>query len=325
MTSRRFHIVASLKNRLQNGQVDAIELACMDCGYEVFEHETLELALPDLQSNSQALLMLDTKTLVELIDVHKISPNSQVILCASDRENPELAAYTSELAGMRYVIGAPLPNVMRGVLASILEFRITGSLRGLMPRLLQLQSFDRATRTLTNSAQRGAIQDFVTDFFAEKLAAHKEQMVGGTSSYPKNIGDVVDEFLMNAIWDAAQSRVHQDRTKPTPLDDGEEVLAECVCDGVNLALTVTDPHGSFPAQAFLKPLRYALGFRGDTKVNDGPGGAGLGLFMILQKVTALSYEVEKGKITRAVALLRGDQSMRELQKKPRTVLFFEKS
>lgn len=324
MTSRRLHIVASLKNRLQNSQVDAIELACMDCGYEVCEHNTLGTAVTELKKSTHNMLMLDTKSMVELLDSQKVLPTDQFILCASDRENPALARYSTELAGLRYVIGAPLPHVMRAALASILEFRMTSSLRGFMPRLLQLQNFESAAQILTNSAQRSSIQDFVTDFFAQKLAKHKDQMVGGTSSYPKNIGDVVDEFLMNAIWDAAQNRVLQDRTKPTALDAGEEVLVECVCDGVNMALTVTDPHGSFPATAFLKPLRYALGLREGTKVNDGPGGAGLGLFMILQKVTALSYEVEKGKITRAVALLRGDQSMRELQKKPRTVLFFEK-
>ena len=46
--------------------------------------------------------------------------------------------------------------------------------------------------------------------------------------------------------------------------------------------------------------------------------------MIMQKIGVLVFEVEKGKATRAIAIARGDQSLRDMQKKSRTLLFYEK-
>jgi hypothetical protein len=138
------------------------------------------------------------------------------------------------------------------------------------------------------------------------------------------MGDIVDELLMNAIWDAHPVRRTADRSIPPCLDEGETIEVECQCDGTNLSLSVTDHHGSFPTGAANKPMRYALGFRNEPQLNEGPGGAGLGLLMTLQKVAALSIEIEAGKVTRSVALLRGDQPLREMQRRPRSVLIFEK-
>lgn len=323
MNPRRLHILGELRSTLQSGQIDAIELSCQDCGYEMVEASDPHSATREARAHKETMILCTPATLRELIEAHRFLPNPQTILCATERENPDLASFNEEFSGLRYVIGAPTPSVIRATLGSILEFRIARQTRGIMARLIEIDRLRSESCVLTNSSQRSEIQDFVTDFFTRQLADFKEQMVSGISSYPKNIGDIVDELLMNAIWDANEKRVHLDRTQPTQLDRNERITVECACDGQNLILCVSDSHGTFPAHAFLKPLRYALGLRDEPKLNEGVGGAGLGLFMILQKVAVLSYEVEKGHITRAVALLRGDQSLRELQKKPRTVLLFE--
>jgi hypothetical protein len=323
MGTRRLHILGSLRSGLHTAQIDAIELACLDCSYEPIEHDDIAVALADIQNEPHAMVLLEPKTLIEMMTEHGFSPNGQTILCTLERENPLIAPYSSSLGSLRYVVGAATPSMMRGTLSSILEFQVTRKARGLLSRLLQVQCLQSEKKVLVDSAERGPIQDQVTDFFTRQIAEFKDQIVSGTSSYPKNMGDVLDEFLMNAIWDACPSREHADRSKSVILQQGETVSIETACDGTNLALSVSDSHGSFPKSAILKPLRYALGLRDDAKINEGPGGAGLGLYLVVQKVAALSYEVERGKMTRAVAVMRGDQSLRDMQKKPKTVLFFE--
>jgi hypothetical protein len=70
---------------------------------------------------------------------------------------------------------------------------------------------------------------------------------------------------------------------------------------------------------------FSLGFKGENKINEEQSsGAGIGLFMILQKIGVLVFEVEKGKATRATAIARGDQPLRDMQKTTRTLLFYEK-
>lgn len=324
MTARQLYLSGELRARLHSAQLDAIELACMDCSYEPIEPDDLEAALVDLGANPHAFLMVDVPTLIMLMESRGFAPSEQVIVVALDRENQGIAPHMELMAQVRYVIGAPLPILLRGVLAAILEYRIIGGVRGVLPRLLQLQTLEHTLYTLNNSSEKGGMQDKVTEFFTQVLAKHKETSVSGTSSYPKGLGDIVDEFLMNAIWDASPTREFADRTQATDLDEGEQVLIECDCDGQNLGLTVTDSHGTFPSRAFIRPIRYALGLKDDARVNEGPGGAGLGLYMILQKVVILCFEIERGKLTRAVAVLRLDQSLRDMQKKPKTVLFFEK-
>jgi hypothetical protein len=95
-------------------------------------------------------------------------------------------------------------------------------------------------------------------------------------------------------------------------------------DNINLFLTVSDKFGSFKSEGITKYIRFGLGFRETQNIKNESAGAGLGIFMILQKISTLIFEVEKGKITTATALARGDQSIRDAQKKPKTVLFFER-
>jgi hypothetical protein len=322
MTDRTLHLSKALKETLHGAQLDALELACIDCSFGLRDAATPADLLAGINDSSISMVALAVSDLVALALAEAALPGRRIIVVPTERENPALAGLADRLSPLRYVVGAQTPALMRGLLASILSFRSHGAVGGLL-QSQPVGPFARETYKLTHSSQRALFQEKVTAFFESQMAAHKAQCVSGTGSFPKNAGDVLDEFLMNAIWDACLSRNEMDRTRTFALPEHESVSVECASDGVNLILTVSDGFGTFPETSMVKPVRHALGLKPAAQINEGPGGAGLGLYMILQKVACLAYEVHRGGSTRAIALLRTDQSLRELQKRPRSVLFFE--
>lgn len=315
---------SSLRAKLHYAHIDAIELGCADCSFDLVEDQPLAAIVQELQEDPDCFYITDPNGLLDAYNKHGHIPSTRTILLLSEKDNQIILPLGDFLNALRYILGAPNPFLLRGFIASILEFHLSGQIRGIVPRLLKTDGLQSKHFILTDASSRSKVQEGVVEFFSEQLLINKSTLVTGISSYPKYLGDVVDEFLMNAIWDAHVTRQTMDRSRPPQLDPGEQVEIECLCDGSNLSLSVSDHHGTFPQSAFSKPIRYALGFKDEPQLNEGPGGAGLGLLMTLQKVAALSIEVEAGRLTRAVALLRGDQPLREMQRRPRSVMIFEK-
>lgn len=313
-----------LRAKLHYAHIDAIELAAGDCCFDMIEDQPTSAIVQEMSEEKDCFYVTDPAGLLNAVTKHGLVPDYRTILLLSEKDNSILTPISSVVGNLRYVLGAPNPSLLRGFIASALEFDLSQQIRGIVPRLLNTEGLHSKTIVLKDIAIRSGVQEQVVEFFTEQLQIHKATLVNGITSYPKYMGDIVDEFLMNAIWDAHPTRRVADRSVAPQLDEGEQIEIECQCDGANLALAVTDHHGTFPSSAVAKPVRYALGFKDEPQLNEGPGGAGLGLLMTLQKVAALSIEVEAGQLTRSVAVLRGDQPLREMQRRPRSVLVFEK-
>jgi anti-sigma regulatory factor (Ser/Thr protein kinase) len=270
-------------------------------------------------------------------------PASQLILlnfgdARSEALRPSLAS-----SGLLFVLGASPPTLMRAMLGSILEFRIGRGSRGLLPRLIKNSEVSTNMFSLLASDQRPEAQAFASQclrcayqegdrilktpgFEATSAmaapAADRSWHWPGSSFVSKAVADILDELMMNAIWDAHPALRHAPRSEVCQLDPDKPVLIECASDGVTFAITVEDREGTFPWRALAGPLAFALGLKPDLKVNEGPGGAGLGLFMILQRTSILTLEVQKGQHTRVSAILRIDDSARDMQARPKTVLVY---
>lgn len=327
MSSRNLHIATQTLGLLPSEQIDAIELACLDCKYEL--NETLpNKAIEDIQRNKEALLLTDLESLLSLAKTHTSLPLDRIIVSSQSTNalsNPKIQSQFNAIGDIPFLLGTAFPNLTRTVLASILEYQLTrqSGFRGLCSRLFKVEALKHFKHRLQNSGEREELQNQVSEFFTAELSLYKNDLASGIASYPKNIADVLDEFLMNAIWDANPIRENAERTVQAELGHDELVEVTYGFDGTNMVLSVEDHHGTFPIKAMRGPIRYALGLKDETRINEGPGGAGLGLFMVLQKVALLAIEVQEGKRTRAIAVLRADVSMREMQKRPRTVLFFK--
>ncbi len=321
MTSLSVHIVGSAYARLGESEKIAFSEACAQNDVSVCESTSPEAISQVLNTTPQSLLFVDSETLAELVEKHNFIANKQTVLVLFDRENSVLEPHLSKIEHLHYVISAHHPLLLKAACESIFKFVKNAELKGINNSLLRTQSIDEQKITLTSSNDRSKAQDSTLSFFADNIMKHKESLSPGISSYPKYMADVLDELLMNAIWDANHRRLQADRTESVCLDQGENISINASFDGRSFALTVQDSHGSFPKTAIRKPMKYALGFRDETEIQENTKGAGLGLYMVLQKVIAISFEVTPEKTTRVTVLLMGDQSLREMQKRPRTVLF----
>jgi hypothetical protein len=321
MTSLGVHIVGSVHARLGEHEKTALSEACSLHNVPISEHTVLSEITQTLLKNPNDLLFVDTPALAELVECHNFIANKNTILILFERENPALETHLSKIQNLRYILSAYHPKLFKAACETIFSFHKKSDDFSMRRTLLCKNSIKEHQFILKSSTERSSAQDSTLSFFAECILQHKDNLSPGISSYPKYMSDVLDELLMNAIWDANHNRMHIDRTQSVSLDANETISIDAAFDGHNLALTVQDSHGSFPQTAVRKPVKYALGFRDETEVQETSRGAGLGLYMVLQKVIAMSFEVTPEKTTRVTALLMGDQSLREMQKRPRTLLF----
>jgi len=323
MVSRTLHILGPVRDRMDAAVFSALESACEECEVQISTTKPAAEIARHSKLNIDDYVLTDTSALVHLISEHGFSPNSTTILVIFDRENPSLSEHLNALTELRYLISGFNAGIIKAAFSAIFRHNVLGNILGLEASLIEDTTQKTLTHTLSNSSERSKSQNAVTNFFSTQISLHQEKMAAGISSYPKHMADILDELLMNAIWDASQERNMSNRAQSVDLQKHEQVTLKATCDEKSLILNVTDFQGSFPASIIHCYIRFALGFRDNKAINDNAAGAGLGLYMILQKVAALSIEVEKGKFTRVCAVIRGDQSLREMQKRPRTVLFLE--
>ncbi len=323
MSLTTLHILGPIQERMDPKDYATLSSVCSSLELPIrmdLQHSEIG---QQLASHPNDILLTDVSALATLMGEFGFSPNKRTILVSFDRENPSLENHIEGLKQLCFLISTSNSELFKASVCTALQHLLAQKLIGIDSALINKSTEKKLVRKLTNSTERVKNQEAITEFFSEQLAIHQKQMAPGISSYPKNMADVLDELLMNAIWDANKDRGDADRSISVSLTNDETISVEATCDGQTFLLSVTDSHGTFPAFVIHQSIRYCLGFREAATLNEEGRGAGLGLYLILQKVTALTVEVKRGKLTRVCAILRCDQSLRDMQKRPRTIIFLE--
>lgn len=116
---------------------------------------------------------------------------------------------------------------------------------------------------------------------------------------------VAEELLMNAIYDAPidvngkSLYNHLPRTTAVVLPPKEQGTLRYACDGVLLAISVQDPFGCFKRDTILEYLEKGHEMRKDLM---DKGGAGLGLFQIMNTIDTLVINVSPFVKTEVIAI-----------------------
>jgi hypothetical protein len=322
MSTQILYMTEHLYNQLSVEQRQSFEKACQLAQFQLdFKHSDSKF-LKNVKSPN--VIIGGEQCLVNLLEKEKFHPKANFILFGVQKDEIKVEKYKNQLKDVRFIIGDLALPLLEMILVHTLCFFKNKNQPSITSQLNQSDSITLSFE-LKNSKERDEMQQKISDFFKAQIDKNKGHLTIGASVYAKNLADILEEFLMNAIWDANPKYAQEDRTKPIELLESERVNIFCLFDGINLILSVTDLFGSFASSAIEKHILYTLGYKGDNKVNEETTrGAGIGLFMILQKIGLLIFEVEKGKATRATAIARGDQSLRDMQKKSRTLLFYEK-
>ncbi len=146
----------------------------------------------------------------------------------------------------------------------------------------------------------------------------------GTQEFSRMTGEVLDELLMNAIWDANPRRNNISRNTPVILEDSEGVHIEWGVDGNTLAVGVRDPFGTLKKDTFFRYQDEVLGIKKTSQVvvNANSAGAGIGLHMMLRRASGLVVNTTEGFATEVIALFDLARSTRSIQKTSKTLHYF---
>lgn len=157
---------------------------------------------------------------------------------------------------------------------------------------------------------------------AEVTAYARE--VGARRPVIAKIESVVDELLMNALYDAPATANGGARPAPgaEPSADARGVL-RWACDGRYFAVSVEDSFGALQKASILEHLTRARQERGRPRPgNDESAGAGLGLYFILSSVTRFIVNVDPGKRTEVVCMFDLKQAGRDAESCARSLHVF---
>ena len=315
------YIAEVFYNRLKYEQLQSIQKVC---GLTNFSLVPLNDSSKLKDIKPPHVIFASESCLVSLlVNDNTFIPKSNFILFGQCSEESKLEKHKDQIKELRFVLGEPLAPLFEVLLMQTLIFFKDKNTASICHSFQQENSVSFSCE-LKNSKDKSVIQEKISEFFQTQIKIHKDKLTTGASIYAKNLTDILEELLMNAIWDANPKYALANRSQAIQLSEHEKINIFCLFDGVNLVLSVADLFGSFAATAIQKHIQFALKIKSKNKINEGAGGAGIGLFMIMQKIGVLIFEVEKGRVTRATVIARGDQSFRDMQRNPRTLLFYEK-
>ncbi|MEN0060352.1 MAG: cyclic nucleotide-binding domain-containing protein [Bdellovibrio sp.] len=161
-------------------------------------------------------------------------------------------------------------------------------------------------RMVKESSQRETLRD--------ELCAHFKKM-GVRTTILDRINTVVEEMLMNAIYDApvdSQGRSlfnHSSRKKEVHLETHQQSQLSYASDGVYLAVSVRDPFGALTKDIVIDYLLSCYNGRAGS-MNTQKGGAGRGLHQIIENSDLTIFNVKRGVRTEVICLFNIDGQQR---------------
>ncbi len=152
-----------------------------------------------------------------------------------------------------------------------------------------------------------------------KSSKERKDLIESMSEHLRNMGlrktlvgrceSVAEELLMNAVYDAPQTSDgkskynHLDRKETVNLESYEEAEFSYACDGMYVALGVSDPFGALSKKVIIEYLENNyLGTGG--QFDDSKGGGGHGLHLMVESTDLLIFNVRKDTKTEVIALFQ---------------------
>jgi hypothetical protein len=136
--------------------------------------------------------------------------------------------------------------------------------------------------------------------------------------YSTRMAELIDELLLNAIFDANPRLNGADRSKPFQLSDKELVQVSWGYDGEYFGISVRDPFGKFQSETILKYLGQSRSFTDLTTSKSG----GLGLKLIFEKAHQVIANVQHEQVTEVIALVKFANRLREFEEQKKSFYYF---
>lgn len=141
------------------------------------------------------------------------------------------------------------------------------------------------------------------------------------------VESVVDELLMNAMYDAPATATGTLPRVPTDLNErlAHPASLRWASDGRYFAVSVEDCFGALVKAAIVEHVQRARAERGRPRGSAESAGAGLGLYFIVSSVTRFIANVDPGKRTEVIGLFDLRQGGREVESCARSLHVFARA
>lgn len=180
---------------------------------------------------------------------------------------------------------------------------------------------DEYAMTITHSGEKLGIVQLLSEFLTAGKILDRLVTVGM---------DVVDELIMNAIFDAPRTdelghyRRPIDRAANFELAESEQVELKAIVGPDLIGFSVRDRFGSLELEKVIHSINLNFQSSEYDASTDEPG-AGLGVFKVFKSAMNLLYLIEPGQRTGAIVLLPNSSSFREFKLGPSFFSVFKDS
>lgn len=280
------------------------KLALGGSGVKLDIASNVEEAVGHLRSGFKYDLIFVSSDLAALIpEARALLPAAQLVFMASSNvpaELPTLKEHVSEISNIVSRHPEDRTFTVKNIATTVSKL-ISSDLFGLEKYLIW--GVEVQSRSVSSSAERKVLIQEMQDHFSK---------LGVRSSIADRAATVVEELLMNAIYDAP---VRSDgtplfnrlaRTETVELELSQQAELRYACDGMLAAVSVSDPFGGFQMKTLLGYLERNYGDQRVPVQEEGKGGAGRGLHQIVENSDLVVFNVRKKIRTEVIALFNLD-------------------
>ncbi|MBF0350551.1 MAG: response regulator [SAR324 cluster bacterium] len=277
------------------------KMALGGTGVELDIVSTIEQGKEQLEASVYDILCINSE-LIELSEIaHQCSPNTKSVFMTSE----SASTYLQILDRYPFLSNIVSRNeedrtfTLKNIFTTVSKL-ISQDLFGFEKYLSW--GVDAQQYPVINSDSRHKLTDGMEDYFnhlgVRKMILNKCVMVA-------------EELLMNAIYDAPSDAMgkalynHLPRTVPVELKPEEQGLFRYACDGLLLSVSVEDPFGGLGRQTILEYLKSCYEGRAGS-LNKDKGGAGRGLFQIIEASDLVVINVKQGVKTEVISIFNLD-------------------
>lgn len=166
---------------------------------------------------------------------------------------------------------------------------------------------DIQAKKVTSSSERMKLKDDMVAYF---------KRLGIRNTVLEKMYQVTEELLMNAIYDAPTDKQgkamfnHLSRKTEVALESHLQSIIKYGCDGIYLAVSVTDPFGSLTKEIIINYLDSCYNNQAGS-LNTGKGGAGRGLHQIVENSDLTIFNVKSGQRTEVISIFFTETNKKE--------------
>jgi CRP-like cAMP-binding protein/anti-sigma regulatory factor (Ser/Thr protein kinase) len=282
-----------------------LKIALGGTGVETHFSHSIEEGKQALEKNHYNVIFLAAEFVELASDIRSLTTKSKIVLL-SEEDSSKIVSRLKEYDFISSIIAKRQEDRAFNVksISSTVKKMLTDDIFGLEKYLhwgTEIKQFE-----ITSSTQRMAVSQKALGYMSD---------LGIRSSILKKCEMVIEELLMNAIYDAPvdkhgnQLYNSRNRNLPVELEAQHCAKLRIATDGLFLAVSVEDPFGAFSKKTIVDYLENNYYNLDDNfNVNQGKAGAGKGLYLITEFSDLVIYNISPGVRTEVIALFDLDQT-----------------